>query len=223
MEQSVRELRRWIRGHYAAAPNLAVLLQVVDSYAHPLVGAFEALLASLVASEWLVEDVRGLYRSIAEVWRIVSPPPRTLSAADMEQRLREAARDTLVAFREVTRRWVSEYDADDNDPFVVTDADLHALQQVADALAPLAALKSPESVHRRMAAVLGAAHARRDRHDQRRREARARRLLQVHTQRDGDRRELDARKRAAREQGLSLGAAKRTRPQQTHGMLHPYS
>ena len=131
----MRELRRWIRGHYAAAPNLAVLLQVVDSYAHPLVGAFEALLASLVASEWLVEDVRGLYRSIAEVWRIVSPPPRTLSAADMEQRLREAARDTLVAFREVTRRWVSEYDADDNDPFVVTDADLHALQQVADALA----------------------------------------------------------------------------------------
>jgi hypothetical protein len=83
----------------------------------------------------------------------------------------------------------------------------------------LKALHSPEHVQRRMDAVIEAAKARQDRREQRKRVQVAKRLAHVREEAADTQRELDARKEAAREKGLSLGRKERTREHVEVGML----
>ena len=78
MEATLRDLRRWIDRHYAGAPKAVVMRQILSTYAAPMVAAFGAILAMLQtsASEWMVHDVKELYKSLRVPWQIVDPPPR---------------------------------------------------------------------------------------------------------------------------------------------------
>ena len=79
----------------------------------------------------MVHDVKELYKSLRLPWNIIDPPPRLLSAAQMEERLRVAVRHTRDVFKEQMAQWIDEF-GDDGDAFEVTDADLVALQQMSD-------------------------------------------------------------------------------------------
>jgi hypothetical protein len=221
METTIHELKRWIRRHYGTASSAPVMEQILTTYADPVVEAFGTILTLLKssASEWMAHDVRDLFRSLRLPWAIVDPPPRSLSAEQMVERLRAAARQTRDIFKEQVAQWLDEF-ADDADPFVVTDTDLAALRQTADMLAPLAALKSPQSVRRQMDKVIAAAMERRERAERRRQQATARRLLNVKAEAAMREAEHHAAAAAARDEGLGLGAHKRSRDHVPHGMLH---
>ena len=67
--------------------------------------------------------------------------------------------------------------------------------------------------------MIEAAKARRERREQRKRVQVAKRLAHVREEAADTQRELDARKEAAREKGLSLGRRERTRDHVEVGML----
>ena len=214
MESTLRDLRRWIQRHYGDAPNASLMTQIVETYATPL-----AALQLPSSSDWIDADARQLLHDLRQPWRdILDPPPRTLTAEDMEERLRGAVRLTRSQWKETMKLWIAQSN-DDSEDFKVRDSDVRALQEMAESLSTLKVLQSPEHVTRLMDAVIEAAKARRERCEQRKREQVAKRLAHVREEVADTQRELDARKQAAREKGLSLGRKERTRDHVEVGML----
>ena len=216
MEGTLRDIRRWIRNHYPHAPNAPIMIEILETYANPIVSAVQSIEAS---SEWMRHDLRELTQSLRFPWtEIVDPPPRTLTAAQMEEKLRDAVRRTRDVWTQEMRKWAKEY-ADDGDSFDVEEADVRALRRMTEVFVSLKALKSEKSVRRTMDLVIEAAIARRKRNEERRRKQVARRLLDIQAERSSTERELESRRAAAREQGLSMGAGKRARDHIQVGML----
>jgi predicted metal-dependent phosphoesterase TrpH len=216
MDQTLQDIRKWIRNHYSDAPNAPPLHKILQLYADPIVSALQSIETS---SEWMRHDVRELQQSLKLPWvKLIDPPPRTLSAAQMEERLRDAVRRTRDIWREEMRQWAREL-GDDGDDFEVEEADVRALRRMTEVFVPLKALKSEESVRRTMDTVIQAAIARRVRKEERRRQQVARRLAKIRAEQSNAERELESRRAAAREQGLSVGIGKRAREHVPMGML----
>ena len=214
MESTLRDLRRWIQRHYAEAPNASMMTQIIETFATPL-----AALQLPSSSEWMQSDTRELLQLLRQPWSdILQSAPTRLTAENMEERLRQAVRLTRDQWKETMKLWIAQYN-DDSEDFKVRDGDLRALQQMTESLSTLKVLHSPEHVQRRMDAVIEAAKARRERREQRKREHVAKRLAHVREEAADTQRELDARKQAAREKGLSLGRKERTREHVEVGML----
>ena len=89
MEQVVHDLRKWVERHYANEPNAPLMLRILEHYARPI-----ASLHSIpTSSEWMKHDLRELLQSLRTPWvEIISPAPRSLTAEEMEARLRAAVR-----------------------------------------------------------------------------------------------------------------------------------
>lgn len=216
MERTLHDVRRWIRSHYTNADNTPLMLHILHIYADPIVRAFETIETS---SEWMKFDVRELQQSLKLPWtELIDPPPRSLTAEKMEERLRKAVKRTHDIWTHQMHQWVKEF-GDDSDGFEVEEADVRALRRMTEVFTTLMALKSETSVRKTMGMVTDAAIARRDRKEKRRREHVARRLAEIRAQNASTQRELQARQVAAREQGLSMGMGKRSREHVPMGML----
>ena len=216
MDKTLRDIRKWIGNHYSDAPNAPLLHTILQLYADPIVSALQSIETS---SEWMKHDVRELQQSLKLPWtELIDPPPRTLSAAQMEERLRNAVRHTRDIWREEMHQWAREL-GDDGDDFEVEEADVRALRRMTDTFALLKALKSEESVRKTMDTVIQAAIDRRFRKEERRRQQIARRLAKIRAEQASTQNELEARRAVAREQGLRVGMAKRAREHVPMGML----
>jgi hypothetical protein len=218
MERTLHDVRRWIRSHYTNADNTPLMLHILQIYADPLVLALQSIETS---SEWMKHDVRELQRSLKLPWtELIDPPPRTMTAAQMEKRMRDAVKRTHDIWIHQMHQWVKEF-GDDSDEFQVEEADVRALRRMTDIFVTLMVLKSETSVRKTMGIVIDAATARRDRKEERRQQHVARRLAEIRTQNESTQRELQARRAAAREQGLRVGMGKRSREHVPMGMLAP--
>jgi hypothetical protein len=218
MERTLHDVRRWIRSHYSDADNAPLMLHILQIYADPLVLALQSIETS---SEWMKHDVRELQRSLKLPWtELIDPPPRTMTAAQMEKRMRDAVKRTHDIWIHQMHQWVKEF-GDDSDEFQVEEADVRALRRMTDIFVTLMVLKSETSVRKTMGIVIDAATARRDRKEERRQQHVARRLAEIRTQNESTQRELQARRAAAREQGLRVGMGKRSREHVPMGMLAP--
>ena len=216
MDQTLQDIRKWIRNHYSDADNALLMQKILQLYAEPIVTALGSIETS---SEWMRHDVRELQQSLKLPWtELIDPPPRTMTAAQMEERMRDAVRKTHAIWREEMAQWAKEL-GDDADAFEVEEADVRALRHMTDTFALLKALKSEESVRKTMGMVVDAAIARRVRKEERRREKVAKRLAKIRAEQANMKRELDARRAAAHEQGMSVGIGKRPRERIEHGML----
>lgn len=217
MEQTLQDIRKWIRNHYSDADNAALMLDILQTYAEPLVSALQSIETS---SEWMKHDVRELTQSLRLPWtELIDPPPRTLTAAQMEANLKNAVRRTHDIWKQQMDEWIAQY-GDDEDPFKAEEADVRALRRMADVLSDLKTLKSPESVRRKMDTVINAAVARRGRVQQRQQQEVARRMQRLRQEAEDNQRERDARAAAARAQGLTIGRGPRSRDRIVHGMLN---
>jgi hypothetical protein len=218
MDQTLRDIRKWIHNHYSDADNAPLMLHILRIYADPLVLALQSIETS---SEWMKHDVRELQRSLKLPWtELIDPPPRTMTAAQMEKRMRDAVKRTHDIWIHQMHQWVKEF-GDDSDEFQVEEADVRALRRMTDIFVTLMVLKSETSVRKTMGIVIDAATARRDRKEERRQQHVARRLAEIRTQNESTQRELQARRAAAREQGLRVGMGKRSREHVPMGMLAP--
>jgi hypothetical protein len=218
MDQTLRDIRKWIHNHYSDADNAPLMLHILRIYADPLVLALQSIETS---SEWMKHDVRELQRSLKLPWtELIDPPPRTMTAAQMEKRMRDAVKRTHDIWIHQMHQWVKEF-GDDSDGFEVEEADVRALRRMTDIFVTLMVLKSETSVRKTMGIVIDAATARRDRKEERRQQHVARRLAEIRTQNESTQRELQARRAAAREQGLRVGMGKRSREHVPMGMLAP--
>ena len=216
MERTLHDVRRWIRSHYSDADNAPLMLHILRIYADPLVLALQSIETS---SEWMKHDVRELQRSLKLPWtELIDPPPRTMTAAQMEKRMRDAVKRTHDIWIHQMHQWVKEF-GDDSDGFEVEEADVRALRRMTDIFGTLMVLKSETSVRKTMGMVIDAAIARRVRKEERQREHVARRLAEIRAQNASTQRELQARRAAAREQGLRVGMGKRSREHVPMGML----
>ena len=215
MERTLHDVRRWIRSHYTNADNTPLMLHILQIYADPLVLALQSIETS---SEWMKHDVRELQRSLKLPWtELIDPPPRTMTAAQMEKQMRGAVKRTHDIWIHQMHQWVKEF-GDDSDGFEVEEADVRALRRMTDIFGTLMVLKSETSVRKTMGMVIDAAIARRDRKEERQREHVARRLAVIRAQNESTQRELEARRAAAQQQGLRVGMGKRSRDM---GMLAP--
>lgn len=216
MERTLHDVHRWIRSHYTNADNTPLMLQILQIYADPIVRALESIETS---SQWMKHDVRELQQSLKLPWtELIDPPPRSLTAEKMEQRLRDAVRKTHAIWREEMAQWAKEL-GDDGDGFEVEETDVQALRRMTEVFVALKALKSEESVRKTMGMVIDSAVARRVRREERLREQVARRLAKIRAEKARMDRELEARRAAAREQGLRVGMGKRPREHVPMGML----
>ena len=216
MDKTLRDIRKWIHNHYSDADNAPLMLHILRIYADPLVLALQSIETS---SEWMKHDVRELQRSLKLPWtELIDPPPRTMTAAQMEKRMRDAVKRTHDIWIHQMHQWVKEF-GDDSDGFEVEEADVRALRRMTDIFGTLMVLKSETSVRKTMGMVIDAAIARRDRKEERQREHVARRLAEIRAQNASTQRELQARRTAAREQGLRVGLGKRPREHVPMGML----
>lgn len=216
MEQTINDLKRWITSHYSADPSVSVMREVISNYAEPLSAALHGI---QTASEWMKHDLHELIQSLRSPWKeIINPPPRSLPADKMNDRLRMAVRKTYVVWREQMQQWISEF-GDDGDAFIVKEADIEALRSMTESFATLKALKSEESVRKKMDAVIEAAIARWRRKEQQRQDEIESSLAQIRVEAQNAQRQQEAIRRAARQQGLSLGRATRSREWVDHGML----
>ena len=218
MERTLHDVRRWIRSHYSDADNAPLMLHILRIYADPLVLALQSIETS---SEWMKHDVRELQRSLKLPWtELIDPPPRTMTAAQMEKRMRDAVKRTHDIWIHQMHQWVKEF-GDDSDEFQVEEADVRALRRMTDIFVTLMVLKSETSVRKTMGIVIDAATARRDRKEERRQQHVARRLAEIRAQNASTQRELQARRAAAQQQGLRVGMGKRSREHVPMGMLAP--
>ena len=216
MDKTLRDIRKWIRNHYSDADNAPLMLHILQIYADPMVRALESIETS---SEWMKHDVRELQRSLKLPWtELIDPPPRTMTAAQMEKRMRDAVKRTHDIWIHQMHQWVKEF-GDDSDGFEVEEADVRALRRMTDIFGTLMVLKSETSVRKTMGMVIDAAIARRDRKEERQREHVARRLAVIRAQNESTQRELEARRAAAQQQGLRVGMGKRSREHVPMGML----
>ena len=216
MEEVIANLRRWISRHYPNAENANLMQQILQIYAEPVTRALHSIQTS---SEWMEQDLRRLMQAMREPWvEIIDPPPRTLTAQQMEDRLRSAVRRTHDIWKQQMDEWIAQY-GDDEDPFEVEESDVRVLRRMADVLSDLKTLKSPESVRRKMDTVINAAVGRRQRVQQRQQQEIARRMQRLRQEAEDNQRERDARAAAARLHGLSLGRGQRSRDPVEHGML----
>ena len=216
MDKTLRDIRKWIRNHYSDADNAPLMLHILQIYADPMVRALESIETS---SEWMKHDVRELQRSLKLPWtELIDPPPRTMTAAQMEKRMRDAVKRTHDIWIHQMHQWVKEF-GDDSDGFEVEEADVRALRRMTEVFTTLMVLKSETSVRKTMGMVIDAAIARRVRKEERRQEHVERRLAVIRTQNESTQRELQARHAAAREQGLRVGMGKRPREHVPMGML----
>ena len=216
MDKTLRDIRKWIHNHYSDADNAPLMLHILRIYADPLVLALQSIETS---SEWMKHDVRELQRALKLPWtELIDPPKRTMTAAQMEKRMRDAVKRTHDIWIHQMHQWVKEF-GDDSDGFEVEEADVRALRRMTDIFGTLMVLKSETSVRKTMGMVIDAAIARRDRKEERQREHVARRLSEIRAQNESTQRELQARRAAAREQGLRVGMGKRSREHVPMGML----
>ena len=227
MEAAITNLKRWVGNHYSNAPNTPLMLQIIEFYLQPLSTALRSI---QIHSEWMRHDVRELEKSLRFPWvDIIDPPPQRLTAQQMEERLRHAVKKTRAIWKEQMLQWAREY-ADDDDPYEVEDEDVHSLRRMADLFANLHILKSEESVRRTMGIVVDACIQRRNRREQRRREAGERQHLRrqlalerqrerIRAERANAQRELESRRITARNAGLRIGMAQPSRDRIQHGML----
>ena len=216
MERTLHDVRRWIRSHYSDADNAPLMLHILRIYADPLVLALQSIETS---SEWMKHDVRELQRSLKLPWtELIDPPPRTMTAAQMEKRMRDAVKRTHDIWIHQMHQWVKEF-GDDSDGFEVEEADVRALRRMTEVFTTLMVLKSETSVRKTMGIVIDAAIARRVRKEERRQQHEERRLSEIRAQNESTQRELQARRAAAREQGLRVGMGKRSREHVPMGML----
>ena len=218
MDKTLRDIRKWIRNHYSDADNAPLMLHILQIYADPMVRALESIETS---SEWMKHDVRELQRSLKLPWtELIDPPPRTMTAAQMEKQMRGAVKRTHDIWIHQMHQWVKEF-GDDSDGFEVEEADVRALRRMTDIFGTLMVLKSETSVRKTMNTVIQAAIARCDRKEERQREHVARRLAVIRAQNESTQRELEARRAAAQQQGLRVGMGKRSREHVPMGMLAP--
>jgi hypothetical protein len=218
MERTLHDVRRWIRSHYTNADNTPLMLHILQIYADPLVLALQSIETS---SEWMKHDVRELQRSLKLPWtELIDPPPRTMTAAQMEKRMRDAVKRTHDIWIHQMHQWVKEF-GDDSDGFEVEEADVRALRRMTEVFTTLMVLKSETIVRKTMGIVIDAAIARRDRKEERRQQHVARRLAEIRAQNASTQRELQARRAAAQQQGLRVGMGKRSREHVPMGMLAP--
>jgi hypothetical protein len=216
MDQTLRDIRKWIHNHYSDADNAPLMLHILRIYADPLVLALQSIETS---SEWMKHDVRELQRSLKLPWtELIDPPPRTMTAAQMEKRMRDAVKRTHDIWIHQMHQWVKEF-GDDSDGFEVEEADVRALRRMTEVFTTLMVLKSETIVRKTMGIVIDAAIARRDRKEERRQQHVARRLAEIRAQNASTQRELQARRAAAQQQGLRVGMGKRSREHVPMGML----